>query len=175
MPIRSLNAEELAVTKKVFRDGLDTSRVHINEESRLPNVIGRIGALLKGQPAPTANAITIANTAYFPRKLKNDLVDMGWLIHELTHCWQYQHDGIGYLFQAAFASTYDFRIKGEKHGESLKDQHKQKKKFRDFNREQQGDIVRYYYFALNQPNRFISDEDISDWEPYMKEVHQPPR
>lgn len=172
MPIRSLNIEELAAAKEVFSDGLDTSRVRINEQSRLPNIIGRIGAFLKGQPAPTANAITIANTSYFPRKLKNDLTDMGWLIHELTHQWQYQHDGIGYLFQAAFASTYVYDIKGKNHGKSLKGYHKQGKKFRDFNREQQGDIVRDYYLALKEPE---SDEDKSDWEPYMEEVRQPPR
>jgi hypothetical protein len=109
MPIRALRAEELAEVEKVFSTGLDVTRVRIHENASLPNWVGTIGAKLRGLPPPEHNAITLGNTCYFPVTLTtNDpanplwLRDMGWLMHELTHAWQYQHDGIIYLYQAVF-------------------------------------------------------------------------
>ncbi len=176
MPIRTLRAEELAEVDKVFGPGLDITRVRVNEGSALPNLIGRIGAALRGAKPPENNAITLMNTAYFPVILvtnnpqhPNWLRDMGWLMHELTHAWQYQHDGIIYLYQAVFQSpTYQYAPAGETVDGALKNFHQAGKVFRDFNREQQGDIVRDYYFYLKQ------NADVSAWEPYLKEVRLPP-
>ena len=93
---------------------------------------------------------------------------MAWLMHELTHAWQYQHDGIIYLYQAVFKSpTYRYAPDG-KQGEALKGFSKEGKVFRDFNREQQGDIVRDYYYYL------VQNADVSAWEPYLKELHELP-
>jgi hypothetical protein len=171
-----LNEQELVEVRLVFQDGLDVARVRINEGSPLPNLIGRIGAALRGNPPPEHNAITLGNTCYFPVTLTtNDptnplwLRDMGWLIHELTHAWQYQHDGIRYLFEAIFkAPTYQYAPVGESQDEALKGFSKAGKVFRDFNREQQGDIVRDYYFFLKQ------QRDVSAWEAYLKEVRELP-
>ena len=42
------------------------------------------------------------------------------------------------------------------------------KVFRGFNREQQDDIVRDYYFCLKQ------NHDVSAWDAYLKELHELP-
>lgn len=164
MAVRSLNPIEFAEVKALFGDGLDLQRVRIKEESSIGNIVGRIGAWLKRLPPPDANAITVGNVSYFPRKLTGDLTDMGWLMHELTHQWQYQHVGIQYLFQAAFAPTYVYEAAGQRPSDAVKELSEKGQKFSDFNREQQGDIVRDYYFALKQ------NEDVSGWQNYLKEI-----
>ncbi len=176
MSVRALRAEELAEVEKVFTVGLEVSPICVNEGSSLPNLIGRIGAVFRRTAPPTLNAITIGNTCYFPLELvtnqpehANWLRDMGWLMHELTHAWQYQHDGIRYLFEAVFKSpTYQYAPTGEPVDSALKDFSKAGKVFRDFNREQQGDIVRDYYFYLKQ------NADISAWDTYLKDLREPP-
>jgi hypothetical protein len=176
MPIRTLRAEELAEVELVFRTGLDVTRIRINEGHPLPNWVGTIGAKLRGLPPPEHNAITLGNTCYFPIPLTtNDpthalwLRDMGWLIHELTHAWQYQHDGIVYLYQAVFKSpTYQYAPAGQSQDDALKGFSKAGKVFRDFNREQQGDIVRDYYFFLKQ------QRDVSAWDTYLQELRELP-
>jgi len=177
MSVRSLRPEEIAEIEKVFGGGLDITRCRISEGSQFPNLVGRIGAFFRRTKPPDANAITVGNTSYFPRVLITDkpndpgwLTDMGWLMHELTHQWQYQHDGIRYLFEAMFAPTYVYTPTGETHNDALKGSHKSGKTFRDFNREQQGDIVRDYYWStkLEPP-----DADRSGWDDYMKEVRTP--
>jgi hypothetical protein len=62
---RALSAAELAESQMVFGDGLDYTRVRINEGSSLPGRMGRIGARLRGAPPPEHNAITLGNTCYF--------------------------------------------------------------------------------------------------------------
>ncbi len=176
MPIRPLSAAELAEVEKVFSTGLDVTQVRVNEGSALPDWIGRIGARLRGTPPPEHNAITLGNTSYFPVTLTTNnpsdplwLRDMGWLMHELTHQWQYQHSGIIYLYQAMFLSpTYQYAPTGQSQDDALKGFSKAGKVFRDFNREQQGDIVRDYYFFLKQ------NRDVSAWDTYLKDLREPP-
>ncbi len=176
MPVRPLSAAELAEVQVVFSTGLDVASVRVNEGSALPDWIGRIGAKLRGTPPPEHNAITLGNTSYFPITLTtnnpNDplwLRDMGWLMHELTHQWQYQHVGLIYLYEAMFKSpTYQYAPSGQAQDEALKGFSKEGRVFRDFNREQQGDIVRDYYFFLKQ------QRDVTAWDTYLKDLREPP-
>jgi hypothetical protein len=177
MSVRSLRKEEIDEVEKVFGPGLDVTRCRVDEGSQFPNLIGRIGAFFRHTDPPEANAITVGNTSYFPRVLTTDkpddklwLTDMGWLIHELTHQWQYQHDGIRYLIEAILSPTYVYTPDGETHNTALKGFAKMDKKFRDFNREQQGDIVRDYFWStkLEPP-----DADRSGWDSYIQEVRTP--
>jgi hypothetical protein len=171
MPTRSLHPHELLEVQNIFRAGLDTARVVISEGDALPNWVGRIGAALKGQPPPTENAITVGNTSYFPRALTSSVGDLAWLIHELTHQWQYQHFGIRYLFEALRATTYEYANKDEPHDAALKRLWNESKKLGDFNREQQGDIVRDYFFALKNST---SSPDLTAWDPYLHDLRLPP-
>ncbi len=175
MPLRPLSAAELAEVQLVFSTGLDVTRVRVNEGSSLPDWIGRIGARLKGNPPPEHNAITLGNTSYFPVSLAthdpNDplwLRDMGWLMHELTHVWQYQHVGIRYLLEALMHPIYAYAPAGQTPDQALADFSKAGKLFRDFTREQQGDIVRDYYFFVKQ------QRDVAAWDPYLKELRVSP-
>jgi hypothetical protein len=93
---------------------------------------------------------------------------MAWLMHELTHAWQYQHDGIRYLLEALMHPIYQYAPAGQTQDEALKGFSKSGKVFRDFTREQQGDIVRDYYYYLTQ------NADVSAWEPYLKELRELP-
>ena len=178
MSIRALRPEEIAEARLVFGDGLDYTRCRVFERSEFPNFIGRVGSFFRGTPPPEANAITVRNTTYFPRVLTTNnvtdrlwLTDIGWLMHELTHQWQFQHDGLRYLFEAIVAPTYVYTNPGERPNDALKRAGQAGKKFRDFNREQQGDVVRDYYWSLRlEP----ADADRSGWDPYLAEIRVPP-
>jgi hypothetical protein len=174
MATRTLRPDEQAVAQQIFQNGLDYTRVLISEGSQIPNRIGQIGALLRGKPAPQANAITIGNTSYFPRELTSDVVDIAWLMHELTHQWQYQHVGIVYLPQAIVAPTYVYCNAGETPAAALVRCSGEGKTFFSFNREQQGDIVRDYYFASKQAlDPVTAQRVLSAWDPYLRVLRQP--
>jgi hypothetical protein len=157
----------------IFGESLDYDEIWIYEDTSLPNWIGRIGSIISKEEPPSNNAITLGNKLYFPTILKTEfsdttnlhLTDMGWLIHELTHAWQYQHIGIRYLFDAIRvqitlgSGAYDY---GSKKG--LEDALQEGKGFLNFNPEQQGDITREYYF------RSKKRQDISVWEPFIQEI-----
>lgn len=178
MSIRSLRPEEIIEARLVFGDGLDYTRCRVFEGSEFPNFIGRVGAFFRGAKPPEANAITVRDTTYFPRVLTTNkptdnlwLTDIGWLMHELTHQWQYQHDGLRYLIEAILRPIYVYTNPGERPNDALKRAQRAGKKFRDFNREQQGDIVRDYYWSLRlEP----PDADRSGWDPYLVELRTPP-
>jgi len=92
---------------------------------------------------------------------------MSWVIHELTHVWQYQTMGWDYLFKAwraqkkMGAEVYDFG--GE---EGLRKHIQKGGKFKDFNLEQQGDIVKTYYEKL------CKGENINTWRLLIKEMER---
>jgi type VI secretion system secreted protein VgrG len=156
---RRLTIVELQEANLVFGTSLDFDRVWVHEEVAFPNLIGRIGAALARQKSPENNAVTLGNHVYFPVQLKIDhqkiedlnLQNIGWLIHELTHVWQYQNTGIQYLVKAVRghirmgSKVYDY---GGKKG--LEEAVDRGKRFAQFNPEQQGDIVRSIYVAMKK-------------------------
>jgi hypothetical protein len=172
--VRKLYSWEIEQARLVFQDGLNYDVVRIHEGVSWPDWIDKIGRRLKRmEPNPWHNAITLGNSCFFPVILPRNFAppdnpDHGlfcWLIHELTHVWQYQKFGWRYLFQAVKtqlgekAAAYDFGSK-----EGLKMHRKDGWTFTKFNPEQQGDIVRSYY------DRLSKGKDISDWEPYIQEL-----
>ncbi|MDE3088587.1 MAG: DUF4157 domain-containing protein [Chloroflexota bacterium] len=174
MPVRTLRPDELAAAQQIFQTGLDTTRVRVSEGSQVPNLIGRVGATLRGNPPPSANAITVGNTSYFPRELSSAVDDIAWLVHELTHQWQYQHFGMIYLAQAIAAPTYVYANPNESKAAALVRLYGEGKNFASFNREQQGDIVRDYYYArVQNPDPSTALPVLSAWDPYLQEIRQP--
>lgn len=156
---RRLTSLEILEAKLVFAASLDFTRIWVHENVAFPNWIGRIGTAIRGNKAPVNNAVTLGNHLYFPvqlqinaQRIENlELKDLGWLIHELTHAWQFQHTGISYLFKAISghirlgSKVYDYG--GEK---GLKDAVDNGVEFVAHNPEQQGDIVRKLYVALKR-------------------------
>lgn len=174
---RRLTPNEIDESMLVFGDNLTYEQIWVYEDTSLPNWIGRIGSFIANEEPPEKNAICLGRRLFFPVILETSpsdianqkLSDMAWLIHELTHAWQYQHIGIRYLVDAIRAqitlgeNAYDY---GSKKG--LEDAHQEGKQFKDFNPEQQGDITRAYYFRLK------NEEDISAWEPFIEEIKSIP-
>jgi hypothetical protein len=171
---RSLYAWEIQEVQRVFGTQLAYERVRVHECTAFPDTVDRLGRMIKRMPAPTQpNAITLGTHSYFPIRLLEALVpptnimhyQIGWLIHELTHVWQYQKMGWGYLYKAVKAQiemgaqAYDFGgeaglLAGAQNGQTLK----------DFNLEQQGDICRTYY------NRLAWTQDVGAWMPYIAQI-----
>jgi type VI secretion system secreted protein VgrG len=171
MPKRSLSTFELAEARLVFADGLDYTRVGVWDEMPLPNWIADVGAALRSQRRTANNAVTLGNTSYFPVALHadTDAGEMAWLIHELTHQWQFQRVGWRYLWEAvnvqvrAGPKGYDYTNNQSSKEAALTEAKVSGKRLADFNREQQGDIARDYYSALKQ------GRDPRPWEPFVSE------
>ncbi len=131
---RSMTALEMAEAHKVFKNTLPYHQIRIDEYS----LIAKLGALFNN--APQMGVCTF-HTINFTRPLKVAAGnrDMAWLIHELVHVAQMQQVGSQYTAEAIHAQyTEGYRYGGPK---GLLG-----KQFKDFNREQQGDIIQHYYF-----------------------------
>lgn len=167
---------EINEARRVFGDRLAYKELQIHEGASWPDSINQVGAMVKRiQVIGVHNAITLGNDLYFPLRLPPEPLALGdaeyykipWLMHELTHAWQYQHIGWRYLAQALYAQVrlgaraYDF---GDEAG--LIESYKMGWRLHHFNPEQQGDIARSYY------SRLVSGVDVSAWLPFVTELQQ---
>jgi hypothetical protein len=172
--VRRLFAWEIQEARRVFMDQIDYEAVRVHECTAWPDQINRFGTWIKRMPASDRhNAITLGNHCYFPVPLLKEpaalndgrLELFSWLIHELTHVWQYQKLGWRYLtlaLQAQIregAEAYNFGFES-----GLIEAFAQGRKFSDFNLEQQGDIVRYYY------ERLARGQEVDAWKPFIAQL-----
>lgn len=178
---RRLTPLEITEARLVFGDGINYDQVWIAENEPLPNTIGDIGAALSKTQRAADNAVVIGDTVYFPREVAitpemleaKDLTLMAWLVHELTHIWQYERRSWAYLTEALQvqvqmgAACYDYNEGLPSKEDALRAAHQKGKKFDDFNVEQQGDIARDYYWRLK------NGWDVSPWEPYLPSLRTP--
>ncbi len=173
---RGLTDHERGEAHKVFGGSIRYERVRIHEGTRWTNLVAKIGAKVNREPPPKwDNAVTLGNSSYFPRTLKsnpppegaNSITDLAWIIHELTHVWQYQHTGAIYIWRslrvdlALGIRAYDYG--GE---QGLRDARASGRRLADFNPEQQGDIARHYYARLRH------GQDAGAWEPFIEEFRR---
>ncbi len=168
--VRSLTQIEIDEARIIFNATIDYTRIKVHEGARWPDRLAGFSAWLQGAQPPTHNAVTLGNRLYFPVELRTlpddegvfSLDDMAWLVHELTHAWQYQNHGLSYLWQAIGAqirhghASYDYGweqglIEARLRGDALF----------DFNPEQQGDIARHYYYRHKQ------GLDTQAWDPFV--------
>lgn len=151
---RPLTSEERAEASLVFGPGLNYSAIRITEDPVL-------GA---GQTART-----LPSGVNFPVGASSHSRYMPWLIHELTHSWQYQHGrsvaatGATAILCWAGVRSYDYGLKpalvaAAAAGRGLS----------SFNTEQQGDIARDYYNDLKAGN------SVSEYAPFLREFRTPP-
>ena len=173
---RSLYTWEIDEAYKVFASGLIYERVRVHECTTWTNTLDRVGRKLKSMPpANVNNAVTLLNHCFFPIRLLDQPVQvghpehykLGWLIHELTHAWQYQHIGLSYIW---LALKVQFQLKGSAYDfegeEGLKKRRRQEWTLLKFNLEQQGDIARTYY------DRLSHGKDVQAWLPYIEEFQK---
>jgi hypothetical protein len=169
-----MRPSEIREAESVFGAELPYAQIWIHEHARWPNWVGNLGAVLTRRPPPTAgNSVTLGKNVYFPRPLSTEpshfeariFGDMSWLVHELTHVWQYQHGGYRYAFDAVRkqlrhgASAYDY---GAENG--LKAAAARHTSLSDFNPEQQGAIVADYYLRRKVGLATAA------WEPFIAEL-----
>jgi hypothetical protein len=161
MPRRLLSPTERAEVELVFGAGLDYTRVFVVEDTPFPNRVADLGR------SPKPNAVTLGNVSYFPHRLhvtedalrRGDLREIAWLIHEVTHQWQFQRLGWRYLTSALWTQLtlgqkgYHYELQA---GRPLA----------GYNMEQQADIARDYYTALKR------GQDISAWAPLVAEFRK---
>ena len=174
MPRRRLRPSEIREAESIFGSELSYGSIWIHEHAHWPNWIGRLGAALtRRRPPPAGNSVALGQSLYFPHPLRTEpshfeariFGDMAWLIHELTHVWQYRQGGFRYAFNAVRkqlrhgAAAYDYG--GEAGLNAAASRHAS---LSDFNPEQQGDIVRDYYLR-----RKIGLATAA-WEPFVAEL-----
>jgi hypothetical protein len=178
--MRTLYAWEITEARKVLGDNLAYDRARIHEGDGWPNWVNQIGRWLKRMtPADpgTNNAITLGYHSYFPVALPTALPGfgdpqdyaVGWLIHELTHAWQFQHKGWSYLFRALGAQLWlgakvydldppDVMVQKRAAGWTLS----------RYNMEQQATLVAAYYYFQRSPD--ANRELIAAYAPYVADL-----
>ena len=180
--MRTLYPWEIDAARLVLGNTLAYDRVRIHEGEGWPNWVNQIGQRLKGMSAVapgTNNAITLGDHCYFPVVLPATLpgfgdpqdFSIGWLIHELTHAWQYQHMGWPYLFQALSAQL---RLGPKVYDLDPPDVMVQKRatgwKLSHYNLEQQATLVAAYYYFQRSPD--ANRELITAYAPYVADLGQ---
>ncbi|MFA4815021.1 MAG: DUF4157 domain-containing protein [Candidatus Gracilibacteria bacterium] len=120
---RPLTGGELLLAEVIFGDSIDYDQVRIKSG----------GSLTWIYPG-----VTLGNVIAFPEGAydETDIKAQALLLHELTHVWQYQSAGWGYVpralyeevFQQAYVIHYD-----------------ESKSFTDYDIEEQGEIVAEYF------------------------------
>ena len=170
---RSLSSGESSEARKVFRNSISYWKVRIDEHS----LISKIGAWFKGG---SGLGVTLFHTVNFNHKITAapGSLDMRWLVHELTHVSQYEHAGAQYIGQAVHAQAtggYDYHGPGALWRPSAHvAPNTLGRHFREFNREQQGDIAADYYYSLyhNVQPQHGFPLLATDYEPVIEELRK---
>lgn len=135
---RALTQDEITLAKSVFADSIDYSKVRLLDEDYVPwqgkdYVMAPNGHIYFGE-----NLRDVADWS------REDIAKQGLFIHEMTHVWQHQH-GVNVLLVGAYQQTRQF-LMGDQYAYRLEPG----KTLKDYNIEQQGDIVRDYFFERNE-------------------------
>jgi Domain of unknown function (DUF4157) len=150
---RSMTEWEIRQARRVFGDAIDYTKVEIRDGS-IEGKIGSVGGYAR----------TIGNTIHFP---DGGSRDMAFMVHELTHVWQYQKKGWTYAPKCIWAQItegYSYSSNGKSPEDSLKDARSAGTTLTDFNMEQQGDILSHYYARLQKGS------DVSAYQPFANDV-----
>jgi hypothetical protein len=142
---RKLNAIEKDAARLVFGSALDTSEIVISEGGLMT-----IGGYAR----------TLPNRIHFPNGSFGESGFLKYLIHELTHVWQYQRGAeIPGMIYEAIVGNYNY---GGEAG--LRQAWDSGKAFDEFTTEQQGDILADYYW------RITNTVDTKAYDPFIQQV-----
>ena len=155
---RALAEHEIREARLVFADALDYQRVVVVESWPWMQRLTR-----------AETAFCLGNRTIFPRPINTRMLDdMSWLIHEMTHVWQFQTRGWVYLIEALWAqfklggaAAYNYGGQAGLEAASLTDA-----SIHNFNPEQQGDIAKHYY------RLFKLRRNKEAWEPFVEDIRR---
>lgn len=141
-PGRMLTAAETALAQSIFGEAIAYDRVHVH---------GRKYVFFQ----PRDVAMTPNGQIYFPPGVYREdysgtLGDAGWLLHELTHVWQWQC-GIWVKLRAPFSRTYRYGSP------------RARRNYAAFNIEQQAAMVEDYFRLLHGARPTNGDGAIEDY------------
>ncbi len=173
---RRLHDWEMRAARTVFADCIEYRRVRVHEGAVWANVLDvwvRRLRSMRSRPAQQQNSIALGFHCFFPVRLSHPpeqprempLTSMAWLLHELTHVWQFQLIGWRYLLLALVAhlregaQVYDFGGEAD-----LRRCRRQGRKLQSFNLEQQAAIVQTAYHLATAP------QPDSIWREYLADV-----
>ncbi len=113
-------------------------------------------------------AFTTFHTINLPRSGGHSRSHLDIIVHELTHVYQFELVGSIYIWQALRAQ----RATGYGYGgwKQLKEDWSNGRHFRDYNREQQGQIAQHYYSEVVEKGRLDEDPIRQAYEPFIDEL-----
>ncbi len=115
-----------------------------------------------------SRAFTTFHTINFPEAGDSSRLHLDIVVHELTHVYQFEIVGSVYIWQAIQAQ----RGIGYQYGgwQQLEEDWRNGKHFRDYNREQQGQIAQDYYTEVVGMGRPPQDPIRQAYEPFITEL-----
>jgi hypothetical protein len=173
---RNLNASEVENATKVFGSSIVLTNVLIADATLCTKFVAWVQSSsenLKGRPFTIGYVITVTDTIEW---------DNAVLIHELTHVWQYEQEGMDYVIDSlieqaklpgdeAYNYGYDDTPSGRSNGTGGEPElNSAGGDFGQFNVEQQGKIIEHYYVR-----RYVETPpgDYTAWQPYADIVYEP--
>jgi hypothetical protein len=153
--VRRLRPLEIQEAERVFGDTIPYEDIRIVERSPLALWIASLSRQVH-LAQDKRLGVTIFYTIHFGTELQPDNADMPWLVHELTHVWQYVRRGPRYLADALQAQSEQGRDAYEIQQGLIEGW-----AWEQFSLEQQGEIARAFYKAL------LRDQDTTVYRPYI--------
>lgn len=146
---RKLNSEEKLIIDKIFGKSINPGLIFVDQYKRY----------LPGK----ANAFVGFNTIFFNTKISGIL-----LVHEATHCWQYQRFGSVYILRALLAqySGDGYNYGGFTKIKKALDNHN----IGAFNYEQQAEIIEDYYKLISGDLSDYDKEKLGIYQDYLNSI-----
>lgn len=115
-----------------------------------------------------ARAFVTFHTINLPSSGRSSRLNLAVVIHELVHVCQFERLGSVYIWQALRAQ----RTTGYRYGgwQRLKQDWNNGRHFRNYNREQQGQIAQDYYSKVIEKGRLAEDPIRQAFEPFINEL-----
>ena len=165
---RGLTRTEITEAIQVFGYSINYWRVVVVEGARWPNALARIVGFLRREEPVLNQAIALGYYIFFPYEIQTSsaqgsaIRNLAWLMHELTHVWQFEHIGYRTLFRSIRAHARYGRRAYDYGGEAeLRALVESGGGLGQLNPEQQGEIARHYYVRLK------SQSDTTAWKPFI--------